>query len=271
MNLEVLCGNERVSVPLASWEFRYLALERVVQEATGSAEPLVFIYSDEDDDAVVVANDEDLFNMQESFKKGGRRPILSARSLALFLELDAGPALARLVLHRRLTNFYQKPQEPTQETHAATIVWACRLLQRLGFPESAVDGFRTAEKALFADSSPSGSAVFFGRDSDDAATDCLSSKLNDSEFPAPPGLWDGESRAVIFDYPEDSSTDSNSDLELLRCLSSTNGPRSNPNWRGKSCLAHPGLRGKNCSPARDLGLHRSSFRGGAQATSDVRH
>lgn len=142
MKLEVACGDVRVNVCLPPSELRYLALESAIRAASGWEEPLVFVYWDEEGDAILVVSDDDLFNMQESFKKGDGRPALESRSLADFVVQEASHDLARSVIRRYLSNFRQNPGASGPSVCRQWTAWVMR---RAGFSPRQIQRFQKAE------------------------------------------------------------------------------------------------------------------------------
>lgn len=81
-----------------------MGLVRRAQEELRAIDPLLFTYTDRDNEGVIVVNNEDFLVMVESFQCDDRRPIVTSHYLYEFIENEvACPALAKRVLNRHLT------------------------------------------------------------------------------------------------------------------------------------------------------------------------
>ncbi len=217
MKLEVACGDVRVNVCLPPSDLRYLALEAAIRAASGWEEPLVCVYRDGEGDSILVVSDDDLFNMQESFKKGDGGPELTCRSLAEFLVQEASKHLARSVIRRYLSSFRQNPGASGS---LSCRQWIVGVMRRAGFTPRQIRRFQNAETRRSGDrsqplpSEPSNASVGVTFTTNKPTNHILSQRKRSRT-----------AREVIFGSDLESVEDQDSDrclLGLLDAIQTTN-------------------------------------------------
>lgn len=105
MQLCVELDERCCSCELRPGEVSYLGLVRRTQEELRVRDPILFTYTDRDNEVMIVVSDEDFRVMVESFENDDLPPIVTSHYLYEFIEEEvACPVLAKRVLHRHLSN-----------------------------------------------------------------------------------------------------------------------------------------------------------------------